>query len=174
MTKDSGLNQRNELREKRRSHDPPPLHKITMSKASEVRYRAWDKKINKMRTVLTISFDKKYVTCKDKPNEQVSFSETIRFWGGGVHSYKTLWTTEETMKFVPHNRRSFAPSRRSGLLPNTSYNINQFLHEWFENAMSLSSWAIEWRVYVDSSFLVSLVRSVSHEKIIAEKSGEKN
>lgn len=60
------------------------------------------------------------------------------------------------------------------LIPVASYHINQFLYGCFENSRSFYFAAIERGVYGDSSLLVSLVCSISHEKIIAEKNGDKN
>ena len=46
-----------------------------------------------MRTVLTVSFYKQYVTCKDKPNEQVSFSdiELLRHMGIAGENRKGIY-----------------------------------------------------------------------------------
>lgn len=42
-----------------------------MAKPFEQRYRAWDKKLGKMRTVMAVSPDRKYVTFKNKPSAKV-------------------------------------------------------------------------------------------------------
>lgn len=46
-----------------------------MAKTPEWQYRAWDKKQKKMRTVQSVSFEKKYVVPKDKPTEKISFDD---------------------------------------------------------------------------------------------------
>lgn len=46
-----------------------------MAKTPEWQYRAWDKKLKKMRMVQLVLFDKRYVVPKDKPTEKLSFDD---------------------------------------------------------------------------------------------------
>lgn len=64
-----------------------------MSKPPEIKYRIWDKKLKKIRTVQTISFDENYVICKDNPNEHISFSdiELLRAMGFAGEDRKTIY-----------------------------------------------------------------------------------
>jgi len=54
-----------------------------MAQPPQLRYRAWDRKDRKMRTVLTVSLEDGYVTCKDRPGEKVSLDgiELLRHMG---------------------------------------------------------------------------------------------
>ena len=61
-----------------------------------------------------------------------------------------------------------------GFPPFASYHTNQVFDEHLEGAGCFSSGNINRRIYVDPSFLVSLVCFVSHEQIIAEENREKN
>jgi hypothetical protein len=48
-----------------------------MAKTPEGRYRAWDKRTNKMRSVLSVAFEKGYATLKGTPEEKVSLSDMV-------------------------------------------------------------------------------------------------
>jgi hypothetical protein len=57
-----------------------------MAKAPEGRYRAWDKRTNKMKNVLSVDFEKGYAILKGAPQEKVSISDIVLLKHMGIAS----------------------------------------------------------------------------------------
>ncbi len=124
-----------------------------MSKATEVKYRAWNKKLQKMKTVITVSFDEQYVTCKDNPKERVSFSdiELLRHMGIAGENRKGIYEGDivsfedcddyQIMMVVRHNNEWYLQMPKTGKelpFPWNSRNKINVLGNRFENEYYLS------------------------------------
>jgi hypothetical protein len=72
------------------------------TKLPERKYRAWDKRLNKMRTVLTVNRNKQTVVLKDKPGEQIPLANVELLAHLGIADANRKGIYQGDVISVPH------------------------------------------------------------------------